>query len=65
MHAGQYINPASLEPETVERSLRELRYVARVFSLLGSPDSVIVLQKRYCATSRWRTTSASGPWRRS
>ncbi len=27
----------------VERSLAELRYVARVFELLGSPDSVAVL----------------------
>ncbi len=43
MHPGQYINPGSPTPETVERSLDELRYVARVFSLLGNPDGVIVL----------------------
>ena len=43
MHPGQYINPGSLKPEVVERSLAELRYVAKVFELLGSPDSVVVL----------------------
>lgn len=43
MHPGQYINPGSLKPEVVERSLRELHYVARVFDLLGSPDGVAVL----------------------
>lgn len=43
MHPGQYINPASPEPHTVERSLQELRYVTDVFSLLGSPDAVLVL----------------------
>lgn len=43
MHPGQYINPGSPKPETVERSLDELRYVARIFSLLGNRDGVIVL----------------------
>jgi UV DNA damage endonuclease len=43
MHPGQYINPGSPKPEIVERSLTELRYVARVFDLLGSPDGVAVL----------------------
>jgi UV DNA damage endonuclease len=43
MHPGQYINPGSLKPEVVDRSLTELRYVARVFDLIGSPDSVLVL----------------------
>ena len=43
MHPGQYINPGSTKPEVVERSLRELRYVARVFDLLGSTDGVAVL----------------------
>jgi UV DNA damage endonuclease len=43
MHPGQYINPGSLKPEVVDRSLTELGYVARVFDLLGSPDSVAVL----------------------
>ena len=43
MHPGQYINPGSLKPDVVERSLTELRYVARVFDLLGSPDGVAVL----------------------
>jgi len=43
MHPGQFIQPGSLKPEVSERSLVELRYVARVFDLIGSPDSVIVL----------------------
>jgi UV DNA damage endonuclease len=43
MHPGQYINPGSPKPEVVDRSLTELRYVARVFSCIGSPDSVLVL----------------------
>ena len=43
MHPGQYINPGSPKPEVVERSLTELRYVARVFDLLGSTDGVAVL----------------------
>src|SRR5919107_5381989 len=43
MHPGQYINPGSPKPEVVERSLTELRYVARVFDLLGGPDGVAVL----------------------
>jgi UV DNA damage endonuclease len=43
MHPGQYINPGSPRPEVVERSLKELHYVARVFELLGNPDSVAVL----------------------
>ncbi len=43
MHPGQYIQPGSLRPEVVERSLAELRYVARLFDLVGSIDSVLVL----------------------
>ena len=43
MHPGQFIQPGSFRPEVSERSLAELRYVARVFDLIGSPDSVIVL----------------------
>ncbi|CAN5187019.1 hypothetical protein BH24ACT19_BH24ACT19_22250 [soil metagenome] len=43
MHPGQYIQPGSLKPEVVERGLAELRYVARLFDLIGSPDSVLVL----------------------
>jgi UV DNA damage endonuclease len=43
MHPGQFIQPGSLKPEVSERSLVELRYVARVFDLVGNPDSVIVL----------------------
>ena len=43
MHPGQYINPGSPKPEVVERSLTELRYVARIFDLLRSPDGVAVL----------------------
>src|SRR5215204_2657210 len=45
MHPGQFIQPGSLRPEVSERSLAELRYVTRVFDLIGSPDSVIVLHK--------------------
>ena len=43
MHPGQFIQPGSLRPGVSERSLAELRYVARVFDLIGNPDSVIVL----------------------
>ena len=43
MHPGQYIQPGSPKPGVSERSLVELRYVAGVMDLLGSPDSVIVL----------------------
>jgi len=43
MHPGQYVNPGSLKPAVVERSLAELRYVARVFDLMGRPYSVLVL----------------------
>ena len=43
MHPGQYIQPGSLKPDVVERSLAELRYVARLFDLIGNPDSVLVL----------------------
>ncbi len=43
MHPGQYIQPAILKPDVVERSLSELRYVARLFDLIGSSDSVLVL----------------------
>ena len=43
MHPGQYINPGSPKPDVVQRSLTELRYVARVFDFLGSSDSVAVL----------------------
>jgi UV DNA damage endonuclease len=43
MHPGQYIQPGSLKPEVVERSLVELRSAARILGLVGSPDSVLVL----------------------
>ena len=43
MHPGQFIQPGSLKPEVSGRSLVELRYAARVFDFIGSPDSVIVL----------------------
>jgi len=43
MHPGQFIQPGSLKPGVAERSLVELRYAARVFDLIGSPDSVVVL----------------------
>ena len=43
MHPGQFIQPGSPKPGVSERSLIELRYVARMMDLIGSPDSVIVL----------------------
>lgn len=43
MHPGQFIQPGSPKPGTSERSLAELGYVARLFDLLGSDDSVMVL----------------------
>jgi UV DNA damage endonuclease len=43
MHPGQYIQPGSLKPEVVERSLAELRSAARIIGLIGNPDSVLVL----------------------
>lgn len=56
MHPGQYINPGSLKPETVERSLEELRYVARVFELIGNRDGVIVLHMGGAYEDRPATT---------
>lgn len=43
MHPGQYIQPSSLKPQVVERSVEELRSSARILSLLGNPDGVLVL----------------------
>jgi len=43
MHPGQYIQPGSLRPEVVERSLFELRSAAHILDLIDSPDSVLVL----------------------
>lgn len=43
MHPGQYIQPSSLKPEVVQRSVEELRASARILTLLGNPDSVLVL----------------------
>ncbi len=43
MHPGQYIQPASPRPGVSERGLGEFRYVERIFDLIGSEDSVIVL----------------------
>ena len=43
MHPGQYIQPGSIKPEVVERSLAELRCAACILDLIGSPDSVLVL----------------------
>ena len=43
MHPGQYIQPGSLKPDVAQRSLVELRYVARILDLVGNPDSVLVL----------------------
>jgi UV DNA damage endonuclease len=57
MHPGQFINPGSPKPEVVERSLWELRYVARVLNLLGNHDSVAVLHMGGAYTDR--TASAA------
>ncbi|CAA9434075.1 MAG: UV damage repair endonuclease [uncultured Rubrobacteraceae bacterium] len=43
MHPGQYIQPGSPKPDVAQRSLIELRYVARILNLIGSSDSVLVL----------------------
>ncbi len=43
MHPGQYIQPSSLKPDVVGRSVNELRSSTRILTLLGSPDSVLVL----------------------
>ncbi|WP_105317173.1 UV DNA damage repair endonuclease UvsE [Thermus tenuipuniceus] len=43
LHPGQYVNPGSPDPRVVERSLAELRYSARVLTLLGVEDGVLVL----------------------
>jgi UV DNA damage endonuclease len=43
VHPGQYIQPSSLKSEVVERSLAELRSSARLLSLVGGPDAVLVL----------------------
>jgi UV DNA damage endonuclease len=43
MHPGQYIQPGSTRPAVAERSVLELRYVARLLDLVGGPDSVLVL----------------------
>ena len=42
MHPGQYIQPGSPKPDVAQRSLIELRYVARILNLIGSSDSVLV-----------------------
>jgi UV DNA damage endonuclease len=65
MHPGQFIQPGSLRPEVSERSLAELRYAARVFDLIGSFDSVIVLhmggayEDRTASTARFIETVRS------
>jgi len=57
MHPGQFIQPGSFKPEVSERSLVELRYVARVFDLIGSPDSVIVLHMGGAYADRTESTA--------
>jgi UV DNA damage endonuclease len=42
-HPGQYIQPGSPKPGVSERSLAELRGVARMLSMLGAEDGVLVL----------------------
>ncbi|CAN5291311.1 UV DNA damage repair endonuclease UvsE [soil metagenome] len=43
MHPGQYIQPASPRPGVAARGIEELRYVTRVFDLMGAEDAVTVL----------------------
>lgn len=43
MHPGQFANPGSPSGPVRERSLAELRYAARLLSLLGAEDGVLVL----------------------
>lgn len=43
MHPGQFVNPGSPSGPVRERSLAELRYAARLLSLLGAEDGVLVL----------------------
>ena len=43
MHPGQYIQPGSLKPDLVERSLAELRAAARLLDLISNPGFVLVL----------------------
>lgn len=57
MHPGQFIQPGSPKPGTSERSLAELRYVARLFDLLGSDDSVMVLHMGGAYEDRAETAS--------
>ncbi|MCS7235090.1 MAG: UV DNA damage repair endonuclease UvsE [Armatimonadota bacterium] len=42
-HPGQYVNPGSSEPSVRDRSLRELRYTARLLARFGDPEGVVVL----------------------
>ncbi|MGB3633213.1 MAG: UV DNA damage repair endonuclease UvsE, partial [Rubrobacteraceae bacterium] len=42
-HPGQYIQPSSLKPDVVQRSLDELRASAHILTLLGGHESVLVL----------------------
>ncbi|CAA9424285.1 MAG: UV damage repair endonuclease [uncultured Rubrobacteraceae bacterium] len=57
MHPGQYIQPGSPKPGVAERSLAELRYVARIFDLIGSPDSVLVLHMGGAYEDRFTTAA--------
>lgn len=57
MHPGQFIQPGSPKPGTSERSLAELRYVARLFDLLGSDDSVMVLHMGGAYEDRAKTAN--------
>jgi UV DNA damage endonuclease len=43
MHPGQYIQPASPRPGVAARGIEELRYVTRVFDLMGAREAVTVL----------------------
>ncbi len=61
MHPGQYINPGSLKPGVAGRSLTELRYAARVFDLLGSPDPVLVLHLGEAYEDRQAAALHRGP----
>jgi UV DNA damage endonuclease len=43
MHPGQFIQPGSADPGVRDRSIAELRYAARLLSLIGASDLVVHL----------------------
>jgi UV DNA damage endonuclease len=75
MHPGQYIQPSSLKPEVIQRSIEELRASARILTLLGNLDSVLVLHlggknedksatsRRFAQVLREEEEVSSATWR--